>query len=120
LYSAAISTEGRVVIGGIITTIASFLGVEPNLENQVSGFKRLNQVPFELMNFCKIEARRLYWIYHRDRLLPLSNIDRTTLLHRGNLQWVPDDAEVVQPTPPPLSFTSQARPSSSSHTPHID
>ena len=34
---ATISTKGRIVIGGIITTIARFLGVEPNPEDRVSG-----------------------------------------------------------------------------------
>ena len=37
LYSAAISTKGRIVIGGIVTTIARFLGIEPNPEDRVSG-----------------------------------------------------------------------------------
>jgi len=47
--------------------------------------------------------------------LPLSNVDRTTLLHRSNLYWVPGDDEVVRPvahqTAPRFS---QAGPSSSS------
>jgi len=37
LHSAIVSTKGRIVIGGIITTIARFLGVEPNPEDKVSG-----------------------------------------------------------------------------------
>ena len=36
LHSAAISTKGRIVISGIITTIARFLGAEPNPEDRVS------------------------------------------------------------------------------------
>ena len=92
LHSANISTKGRVVIGGIITTIARFLSVESNLENRVSGSERLDQAAFEIMNICKVEAGRLCWIYLGDRLLLLPNVDRTTLLHRGNLYWVPDDA----------------------------
>ena len=35
LDSAAVSTKGRIVVGGIITTIARFLGVEPNPEDRV-------------------------------------------------------------------------------------
>jgi len=95
LYSVAISTKGRIVISSIITTIARFLGVEPNLEDQVSWSEQLNQATFELMNFCKVGAGRLYWIYSGDRLLPLPNINQTTLLHQGNLYWIPSDAEVV-------------------------
>jgi len=30
LCSAAVTTKGRRVIGGIVTTIAKFFGVEPN------------------------------------------------------------------------------------------
>jgi len=41
LYSAAVITNGRIVIGGIVTTIARFLGVDPNLEDRVSGSKLL-------------------------------------------------------------------------------
>jgi len=59
LYSAAVSTKGMIVIGGIITTSARFLGVEPNPEDRVSGSKRLDQAAFDLMNFYKVEAGRL-------------------------------------------------------------
>jgi len=94
-HSAAFSTKGRIVIGGIITTIARFLGVESNPEDRVCGSERLDQVTFEIMSFCKVEAGRLCWIYPGDRFLPLPNIDRTTLFDRGNLYWVPGDEEVV-------------------------
>ena len=57
LYSAAISTKGRIVIGGI--TIARFLGAEPNLEDQVSGSEQPDQAAFEIINYCKVEAGRL-------------------------------------------------------------
>jgi len=59
LHSATVSTKGRIFISGIITTIARFLGVEPNLEDRVSGSERLAQAAFEIMNFCKVEADRL-------------------------------------------------------------
>jgi len=39
LYSVVVSTKGRIVIGGIVITIARFLGVEPNPEDLVSGSK---------------------------------------------------------------------------------
>jgi len=66
LYSVAVSTKGRIVIGGIVTTIARFLGIEPNPEDRVSGFELLDQAAFEIMNFYKVEAGRLCWIYPRD------------------------------------------------------
>ena len=42
LHSAAVSTKGRIVIGGIITTIARFMGVEPNPEDRVSVSEQLD------------------------------------------------------------------------------
>jgi len=99
LYSATVNTKGRIIISGIVTTIARFLGIEPNHEDRVSRSERLDQVAFEIMNFCRVEVGHLCWIYPGDRLLPLPNIDRTTLLHRDNLYWVPADAEVIQLTP---------------------
>jgi len=42
LHSAAVSTNGRIVIGVIVTTIARFLGVEPNLEDRVSKSERFD------------------------------------------------------------------------------
>jgi len=41
LYSAIVSTKGRIVIGGVITTIARLLGVEPDPEDQVPWSERL-------------------------------------------------------------------------------
>lgn len=55
------------------------------------------------------------WIYPRNRLLRLPNVERTTLLDRTNLSWLPDDADVVQPSPPPPSPTYRGGPRSSSH-----
>jgi len=66
LYSAAVSTKGRIVIGGVVTTITRFLGVEPNPKDRVSGSEWLDQAAFEIMNFCKVEAGRLCWIYPGD------------------------------------------------------
>ena len=51
------------VIGGIITSIARFLGVEPNPDDRVSGSEWLDKTIFELMSFYLVEgleARRLY------------------------------------------------------------
>ena len=120
LYSATVSTKGRVVIGGIVTTIARFLDIQPNPEDRVSESERLDQAAFEIMNFGKVEDGRLCWIYPGDRLLPLPNVNRTTLLHWANRYWVPGDAEVVQPASPPLLYSTQAGPSSSSQPPPIN
>jgi len=51
LYSATVSTIGRLVIGGIGTTIARFFAVEPNPEDRIPGSKRIDQAVFEIMNF---------------------------------------------------------------------
>jgi len=91
LHSAAVTIKGRIVIGGIVTTIARFLGVKLNPEDRVSRFERLDKAAFEIMNFCKVEAGRLCWIYLGDQLLPLPNVDRTILLHWDNLYWLPGD-----------------------------
>ena len=99
LYSVAISNKDRIVIGGIVTTIVRFLGAEPNPGDRVFRSERLDQTVFKIMNICKVEADCVYWIYPGDRLLPRSNVDRTTLLHRANLYWVQGDSEVVQPAP---------------------
>jgi len=99
LHSAPMGTKPMIVIGGIITTVARFQSVEPNPEDRVSRSERLDQATFEIMNFCKVEAGRLCWIYPGNRLLPLPNVDRTTLLHRANLYWAPGDDEVVRPEP---------------------
>ena len=52
LYSAATNTKGRIVIGGIIISIARILGIEPKCDDGVSGFERLDKSAFELMGFC--------------------------------------------------------------------
>jgi len=95
LHSATVSTKGQIVIGGIVTTIARFLDVDPNLKDRVSRSEQLDKAAFEIMNFCKVEASCLCWIYPGDRLLLLPNVDRTTLLHLANLYWVPGDDKVV-------------------------
>ena len=63
LPSAAIITKGMIVISGIVATIARFLGVEPKPKYRVFGSEQLDQATFEIMNFCKVEASRLCWIY---------------------------------------------------------
>jgi len=48
LYSAAVSTKYRIIIGGIMTTIARFLGSETNPEDRVSGSSGLIKLPLRL------------------------------------------------------------------------
>jgi len=121
LHSAVVSTNGKIVVGEIVTIIARLLGVELNHEDRVFRSERLDQAAFEIMNFYKFEASRLCWIYPRDQLFPLPNVDRTTLLHRANLYWVLGDDEVVRPVPQQSApRSSQAGPSSSSHPPPPD
>jgi len=120
LHSATISTKSRMVISGIVITIARFWVSSPT-EYRVSKSQRLDQAAFEIMNSCKVNAERLCWIYPEDRLVPIFNVDRTTLLHWANLYWVPSDDKVVQPTPHhPAPYSSQARPNSSSQPPPPD
>jgi len=63
LYSVAVSTIGRIVIGGIVTTIARFLGNEPNPKDRISTSERLDQTVFEIIKSCKVEVGHLCWIY---------------------------------------------------------
>jgi len=119
LYSGATSTKGRIVIKGIITSIARFLRVEPNPDDRVSGSERLDKAAFELTGFCHIEAGRLCWIFPGGWLMRLLNIERTTLRHYHNLFYLPSDEELARPAPPlpPPSFVS---PSSSSQPSYPD
>ena len=81
LHSTALSTKERIDIGGIVTTTARFLGVEPNPKDRVSGSEWLDQAAFEIMNLCKFETGCLCWIYLMNQFLLLPNVDCTTLLH---------------------------------------
>ena len=71
------------------------------------------------MGFCQADAGRLCWIYPGGRLMPLPNVERTTLQHQPNFLYLSSDEEFAHPAPPipPSSF---ARPSSSSQTPYPD
>jgi len=81
LCSPVVSTKGRIVIGGI----DYYWGIKPKPEDRVSESEGLDQAAFEFMNFCKVEAGRLRWIYPMDWFLLLSNVDRTTYLLWANL-----------------------------------
>jgi len=79
LYSAVISSAHRIVIGGLITPIARLVGVELNPDDRVVGLEWLNLAAFEQMKFCKVDGGRICWIYPGNWLMPLPNIDRTSL-----------------------------------------
>ena len=82
LYIAATSTAGRIVIGGLITTIAKCLDVEPDPKDRVSGSKRLDKATFEQIKFLKLEAGRLWWIYPWNRLCSFPMLSRPSYLTR--------------------------------------
>ena len=43
LYSVAVSTKCKIVIGAVITTIARILGAEPNPHDRIFGSEQLDQ-----------------------------------------------------------------------------
>ena len=51
VYSAATSVVDKIVIRGLITSIARSLGVDAHLEDRLSGSERFDKVDFELINF---------------------------------------------------------------------
>jgi len=51
LHSVAISSVHRIVIGGLITSIARFVRREPNPGDRVFGSKQMNLATFEQMIF---------------------------------------------------------------------
>ena len=53
------------------------------------------------MKFYNVETSKLCWIYLRKCLVPLNNVEMTTLLHRANLSWLPCDDEALHPAPLP-------------------
>ena len=122
LYSAVTSTKGRIAIVGIITLIVRFLGIEPNLDDGVSGSERLDKPTFELMVFCRLEGGRLCWIYPGGRLMPLLNIERTILRHYHILSYLPSDEELAYPAPhiPPPSFAGPSFSSQPSYPDYSD
>jgi len=115
LHSAFTSSAQRIVIGGLITPIARFVRILLNLDDRVFGSKWLNLVAFEQMMFSNVEVRHFRCIYPRSHLMPLPNVDRTTLLNRANLYFRSDDEALAQPAPPPPS--PHLRASSSSQLP---
>jgi len=117
LYSVATSTNGRIVIGGIITSIAWLLGIKPNPDDRVRVSERHDKAAFELMVFCQVEAGRFCWIYLAGWLMPLFPILNEQ--HWHNFLYLHSDEKLAHPAPlvPPPSFIG---PSFSSQQPYPD
>ena len=58
------------MIGGLITSMARSVGIEPNLDDTLSGSEMLVLAAFEQMEFCTMEGGRTCWIYPKNRLMP--------------------------------------------------
>jgi len=67
------------------------------------------------MGFCKADSGRICWIYLGNRLVPLPNVDCTSLLNGANFYFLPGDKELVRSAPPPHSKDSPSSQLSSSH-----
>jgi len=60
LHSATTSSAQRIMIGGLITPITRYVGIELNPDDKVPGSKRPNFAAFEQMKFYKVEAEHIY------------------------------------------------------------
>jgi len=100
LYSATISTLGRIIIGGLITPSARLVTVDSTLEERVIGYERLKMDAFEQMKVCKVGVGQVRWIYSENHLIPLPNVECTTLQNQAILWFLPGDDEVVHPASP--------------------
>jgi len=87
LYSAATNCVYRIVIGGLITPFATLVSVEMNTDDRVAGLERLNLAGFEQTKLCRVDGGRICWIYPGNWLMPLPNVERTSLLNRVNLYF---------------------------------
>ena len=95
LYILAISTSGRIAIGGIIDPIAMSVGVKRIPCNRAQVSKLLNLTIFEQMMLCKVEIGRVCWSYLGNQLMPLLNVKRIILQDRANMLFMPDDEDVI-------------------------
>jgi len=114
VYSIATSSAHRIVIRGLITPITRMVAAEPNIDDRVTGLERLNLAAVEQMKFCKVNGRRICWIYPGNRLMPLPHADCISLVNRANLYLLPGDEELARPTPRPYPRASSSSKASSS------
>ena len=56
LYSAATNSAHKIIIGGLITSIAGLVGVELNPDDRVAGLEWLNLAAFKQMKFYKVDG----------------------------------------------------------------
>ena len=91
----ATSFAQRIVIRGLITPTVRSVSIAPNPDDGVSSSEWLNLAAFEQMKFSKASNGRVCWIYLRNHLMPLPNIDRTALLSWANLYFLLGDEELA-------------------------
>ena len=101
LYGAITSSTHRILIEGLINPAARLIGVELNPNDGVGGSEWLNLTALKQMKFCTVDRGRICWIYPKNWLMPLPNVDRTFLLNEDNIYFLPGDKELARPTPPP-------------------
>ena len=79
----------------------------------MSGFERLALANLEQMKFCRMEGGRICWNYLGNRLMPIPNINRATLLKLDNLSFMIGDDKLVHPSPsqPYIGGSSSSQPS---------
>ena len=104
-------------IGLSLRALLPLVGVKSHPNDRVTGSKRLHLAAFEQIKFCKVDGGRICWIYPGNRLISLSNVDRTSLLNRVNLYFLLGYDELVRPAQPPPPthprVSSSSQPSSS-------
>ena len=82
LLSAAINSTNRIVNGILsFTPIVGLVGIAHNPNDRVFGYEMLALAAFKQTKLCMMEDGHMYWIDPRNRLMPFSNVDRTTLLN---------------------------------------
>ena len=103
--------------------IARLVGVKRNPDEWVAGSEWLNLATFEQMKFYTVEGGSICWIYLGNRLMPLPYVNRTSILNRANLYFLPGAEELAWPAPPPPHThpraSSLSQPSSSHDYPDL-
>ena len=82
-----------IVIGGLITPIATLVSVESNPNDRVLGSEQLNMVAFEQLKLYKVDGRCICRVHPGNQLMLLPNVDRTSLMNQTNLYVLPGDEE---------------------------
>ena len=85
----------RIVIGGLIAPFARLVSVEMITNDRVAGLERLNLAGFEQRKLFRVDVGCICWIYPGNRLMPLLNVDCTSLLNQANLYFLPGDEDLA-------------------------